>query len=186
MHILNWLLSSPFENYVFVTDFLLHGKAEYILQAKGSISHQLAASPRTWTWLHTALLPTHLHYLLPLHPHDRLATVWPIFAKSLVAVGCWNAFWLSILISSSHNPELLSVLYCCTNSCYTVFLCYHPFRWLLVLSEPVYSTIATHIVTCALHERILGLCNDLYNLKIVLGHCRILRLFIQSQNCCML
>ena len=57
--------------------------------------------------------------------------------------GCssrWNAFWLSILISSSHNPELLSVLYCCTNSCYTVFSCYHPFHWLLVLLEPAYST----------------------------------------------
>lgn len=100
-----------------------------------SPTENLAASPRTRTWLHTALLPVNLHYLLPLHPHDCLATVWPIFAKSLVAVVVEMLFDSRY---SSPPPTILSC--CCTNSCYTFFLCYHPFRWLLVLSGPVYST----------------------------------------------
>ena len=79
-------------NYVFVTDLLLCGEAEYILQAKGSLRHQLKPS-----LLHPELelgpvllccwvSPEHLHHSLPLCPCDRLARVQPIFAQSLVAV----------------------------------------------------------------------------------------------------
>ena len=118
-----------------------------------SPTENLAASPRSWTWLHTALLP--------LHPHDRLATVWPIFAKSLVAVVVET---LSDCQYSSPPPTILSCWVSCTVvqtaviqfSHVTIHFTGCSYYWNLP-TQP----IAMHIVTCALHERIPGLCDDL-------------------------